>query len=310
MPSDPSDARPARRVAISGSTGVIGSELVPRLRREGWTVSRLVRSAAKVGPGDVLWNPEGGQVDAAALEGVDAVVHLAGENVGVRWTEEARRRIRRSRSEGTRALTEALAGLARKPEVLVSASAVGLYGDRGDEVLTEESARGHDFLADVVSDWEAATEPAEAAGIRTVRLRFGVVLSAKGGALAKMLPPFRLGAGGKMGSGRQWMAWVGMEDAVEATVRALEDASMRGAYNVVSPRAATNADFTRALGSVLGRPTFATVPEIALKLLFGEMAETTILASQRVEPRRLVEAGFPFRHPELRDALRAALAAG
>jgi uncharacterized protein (TIGR01777 family) len=295
------------RVAVTGSSGLIGSELVRRLEAEGHAVLRLVRRPPR-GAGEVEWNPEGGRTDAAALEGVDAVVNLAGENVGERWTAERKRRIRDSRVDGTRRLAEALARLER-PKVLVNASGVGIYGDRGDERLDEMSSHGDDFLARVVRDWEAATEPARDAGVRVVLLRLGVVLSARGGALAKMLPPFRLGAGGTMGSGRQWMSWISLGDVVDLIMKSLTDEALAGPVNAVAG-SVTNAEFTRTLGRVLGRPTLMTVPTFALNLAFGEMARWTVLVSQRVEQRRLMQMGYSFRHPELEGALRAALAEG
>lgn len=296
------------RVAVTGSSGMIGSELVRRLEAEGHTPLRLVRRPPR-GVGEAEWNPEGGRADGAALEGVDAVVNLAGENVGERWTDERKRRIRASRVDATRKLAETLAGLSSPPKVLINASGVGVYGDRGDERLDEMSTHGDDFLARVVRDWEASTEPARAAGIRVTLLRYGVVLSARGGALAKMLPPFRLGAGGTMGSGRQWMSWISLDDAVDLIMRALTDEALAGPVNAVAG-SVTNAEFTRTLGRVLGRPTLMTVPTFALKLAFGEMAAGTVLVSQRVEQRRLMQLGYSFRHPELEGALRAALAEG
>lgn len=295
------------RVAVTGSSGLIGTELTRRLEAEGHTVLRLVRRPPR-GAGEVEWNPEG-RTDAAALEGVDAVVNLAGENVGERWTAERKRRIRESRVDGTRRLAEALAGLSARPKVLVNASGVGIYGDRGDERLDEMSSHGDDFLARVVRDWEAAAEPARDAGVRVLLLRLGVVLSARGGALATMLPPFRLGAGGTMGSGRQWMSWIALGDVVDLVMRSLTDEALAGPVNAVAG-SVTNAEFTRTLGRVLGRPTLMTVPTFALKLAFGEMAGSTILISQRVEQRRLMQMGYSFRHPELEGALRAALAEG
>lgn len=294
------------RVAVTGSSGLIGTALVKRLEREGGSVLRLVRRPPR-GPGEALWDPAGGRVDAAALEGLDAVVNLAGESVAERWTDERRARIRASRGAATRLLAEALARLSAKPRVLVNASAVGVYGSRGDERLDEMSTPGGDFLATVVKEWEDATTPAAEAGIRVVMPRFGVVLSARGGALAKMLPPFRLGAGGVMGSGRQWMSWISLDDAVEVIMAAIRDDSWRGPVNAVAG-AVTNQEFTRTLGHVLGRPTLVPVPAFALHLLFGEMADGTILASQRVDHRVLTQHGHAFVHPELEGALRAALA--
>ena len=293
------------RVAVTGASGMIGSVLVPRLERDGHTVLRLVRRGPRNNR-EIAWDPEDGHLDTAGLAGVDAVVHLAGENVGSRWTGEKKRRIRASRVDATRLLATALAGLSPRPSVLVAASAVGIYGSRGDERLDETSAPGNDFLAGVVREWEAAAQPAVDAGIRVAHLRLGVVLSAKDGALARMLPPFRLGAGGPMGSGTQWMSWIGLDDAVEVFARAVVDPAFTGPINVVAG-AVTNADFATTLGAVLERPAVVTVPAFALKLAFGEMADGTILASQRVEPRRLAQMGHAFRHPDLEGALRAAL---
>jgi uncharacterized protein (TIGR01777 family) len=297
------------RVAVSGASGLIGRALVPRLQRDGHTVLRLVRREPR-GAGEVRWDPEAGRLDAAALEGVDAAVHLAGESVaGGRWTDERKRRIRDSRVEGTRLLAATLAKLKNCPSALVSASAVGIYGSRGDERLDEMSAPGGDFLAGVVREWEAAAAPASEAGIRVAHLRFGIVLSARDGALAKMLPAFRLGAGGTLGNGRQWMSWLSLDDAVELIVHALRDPGFGGAVNAVAG-AVTNAEFAATLGRVLGRPSLVPVPAFALRLMFGEMADGAILASQRVDHRRLTQMGYAFRHPELEEALRAALKEG
>ncbi|MDB4951564.1 MAG: hypothetical protein JWM27_4213 [Gemmatimonadetes bacterium] len=295
-----------RTVAVTGASGLLGGELVRQLARDGHRVLRLVRRAP-AGPDEVRWDREGGKVDAPALEGVDAVVHLAGENVGARWTDERKRRILRSRADGTRTLAEALAVLRVPPAVLVSASAVGIYGSRGGEVLDEGSALGVDFLAQVCRAWEAAAQPAADAGIRVVHPRFGVVLSAEGGALARMLPPFRLGAGGRMGNGRQWMSWVSLEDAVGAIRFFIESAAARGPVNVAAPNPVTNADFTAALGRALGRPTLLAVPAFALRTLLGEMAESTVLASQRVSCDKLLALGYRFRHPDLDGGLASAL---
>jgi len=293
------------RVAVAGASGLLGTALVRRLAADGHTVLRLVRRAPR-GAGEVRWDPAAGVVDAAALEGVDAVVNLAGENVGERWSAERKARIRASRADATRLLATALAGLERKPRVLVNASAVGIYGDRGDERLDETSAPGGGFLAEVVRDWEAATEPASAAGIRVVLPRFGVVLSARGGALAKMLTPFKLGAGGPMGSGSQWMSWISMDDAVALMELAIHDERLAGPVNAVAG-AVTNHQFARTLGGVLRRPALLPVPAFALRLAFGEMADETILASQRAEPRALTQLGYSFIHPELEGAIHAGL---
>ena len=299
------------KIVVTGATGLVGSALIPSLVAEGHEVTRLVRRsspAAGEGVRDVLWNPAEGKLNADELAGHDAAVHLAGESVAERWTEEKKRRIKQSRVQGTRLLAETVARLRPKPRVLVCASAIGFYGgDRGEEVLTEESAPGGDFLADVCREWEAAAEPARAAGVRTAHLRIGVVLSEEGGALAKMLPPFRLGAGGRVGSGRQWMSWIALDDVVGIIKRALADESVEGPVNTVAPNAVRNEEFTKTLGRVLSRPTVFPVPEFAVKLMFGEMGETLLLGSARVEPARLRAHGYSFAFPELEGALRHAL---
>lgn len=298
----------AMRVAVSGSTGLIGGALVERLRHERHTVLRLVRSG-KADAGDVAWDPEAGTIDAAALEGADAVVHLAGENVGSRWTAEKKRRIRDSRVKGTRLISETICRLARRPRVLVQAAATGIYGDRGDEVLTEASAPGTGFLAEVGRDWEGASGHAESAGIRVVRLRFGVVLTAKGGAVQRLLLPFRMGVGGRIGSGRQWMPWISLDDAVEVVMRAIRDERLRGAVNAVAA-SSRNEDFTDALARALRRPALFPVPGFGLRALFGQMADEALLSSQRAEPARLREIGHVFHHPTLDTAIAAALRDG
>lgn len=295
-------------ILVTGSTGLVGSALLPSLKSEGHRVIRLVRSSEEEGPDAVRWDPERGTVDSSRLTEVDAAVHLAGENLAEgRWTDEKKRRIRESRSKGTRLLSETLAGLERRPNVLVSASAIGIYGSRGDEILNEQSSSGDDFLAEVCREWELATQPAAQAGIRVANLRFGVILSGKGGALAKMLFPFRAGLGGKLGDGRQYMSWLAIDDAVGAIVHALKDESLRGPVNVVTPYPVTNAEFTKAMGRVLSRPTIFPVPAFAARIAFGEMADETLLSSQRVEPKRLKESGFVFKYPELEGALRHVL---
>jgi uncharacterized protein (TIGR01777 family) len=304
--SPSSTAAQPLRIAVTGASGLIGAALVERLRGEGHTVSRLVRDGAKAGAGDVVWDPDAGTIDQAALEGVDAAVHLAGENVGSRWTDEKKRRIRDSRVKGTRLLARTLAHLAHRPRVLVQASAVGIYGDRGDETLTEASTPGTGFLADVGREWEGASGAADEVGIRVVKLRFGVVLTQKGGALGQLLLPFRMGVGGKIGSGRQWMPWISLPDAVEVIVRALRDERLRGPVNAVAG-AARNADFTDALGRALHRPTLLPVPAFGMRALFGQMADEALLAGQRAEPARLREIGHVFHHPTLDTALAAAL---
>jgi uncharacterized protein (TIGR01777 family) len=294
------------RVAVTGASGLIGTALLPALREAGHDVTRLVRRAP-VEPDEVEWNPTARTIDAAALEGVDAIVHLAGENLGRRWTSERRRRIRESRVNGTRLVAETVARLEPRP-TLLAPSAVGFYGQRGDEELTESSAAGEGFLPDIVRAWEEAAEPARDAGARVVRFRQGMVLSSKAGALARMLLPYRLGVGGRVGSGRQWWSWVTIDDVVSAYLYAL-DRPLEGVYNLAA-RAVTNADFVRALGAVLHRPTVIPVPGLAIKLLWGEMGEEVLLGSQRVLSARLPEAGFAFAHPEIRAALEHVLSAG
>lgn len=300
------------RVIITGSTGLVGRALVRSLLADGHEVTRLVRGGAQgfraPGTAAVHWNPERGEIDAQALEGHDAAVHLAGEPIGEgRWDDEKKRRIIESRVKGTRLLAETLAGLSAKPPVLVSASAVGFYGDRGDEVVREESASGTDFLSEVCREWEKGTLAASQAGIRVVHVRIGVVLDAEGGALPRMLTPFKLGVGGRVGSGRQYMSWITLEDLVGVMRRAMEDETLRGPVNAVAPGPVTNADFTKALGHALGRPTIFAVPAFAARLAFGEMADALLLSGVRVEPARLKEAGFQFKHPEIEEALRSVL---
>lgn len=301
-------AQGASHFLVSGTGGLVGSALVPFLTTGGHRVSRLLRRPRGGDAASVSWDPEAGSIDEARLRGVDAVVHLAGESIaGARWTTEVKRRIRDSRARGTRLLSEALARLERKPRVLVCASAVGFYGDRGARVLSEEDEPGEGFLASVCGDWEEATRPAIDAGIRVVHLRLGVVLSAGGGALARLLTPFRLGVGGRLGNGRQYMSWIGLDDVLGAILHAAMDESLAGPVNAVAPEAVTNEEFTAALGGVLGRPTVLPIPAIAARAAFGEMADEMLLASTRVEPRRLDAAGFHFRTPTLEAALRHTL---
>jgi uncharacterized protein (TIGR01777 family) len=296
------------KILVSGATGLVGTALSRSLKEKGHEVIRLVRSAAKDEATEVNWNPEQGTINASELEGFDAVVHLAGESIAEgRWTDEKKKRIRQSRTKGTGLLSETLAKLKQKSEVLISASAVGFYGSRGDEILDEQSASGSDFLAEVCREWELATQPAAQARVRVVNLRFGVILSNDGGALPKMLFPFRMGVGGKLGSGEQYMSWISIDDAVGAIEHALTNKTLRGPVNVVAPEAVTNYAFTKTLGRVLSRPTIFPVPAFAARLVFGEMADATLLASQRVEPQRLKESGFTFKYPELEGALRHVL---
>ncbi len=294
------------RVAVTGASGVIGSALAPFLTGRGHEVLRLVRRARKA-KDEARWDPETGAIDAAAFEGVDAVVHLAGESIAEgRWTDAKKARLRSSRVGPTRLLAAALAGLKRKPKVLVSASAVGYYGNRGDAWLTENESPADDFLGRLSVEWEAAAAPAAQAGIRVVHPRIGIVLSASGGALARMLLPFRLGLGGVVGAGSQYFSWIAIDDLVRAFLHAIERADLAGAFNAAAPSPVTNAELTKTLGRVLGRPTIMPVPAFALRLALGEMADA-VLASTRLRPERLLAAGFSFRFPDLEGALRHVL---
>ena len=298
---------PRTVIAVSGASGLIGASVVRFLEGHGHEVRRLVRRAARTSL-EIAWNPEDNSIDAAHLEGVDAVIHLAGENLSQRWTNETKRRIRDSRVNGTRLLSSAIASLAVKPSIMLSGSAIGIYGDRGDDTLDEDSPLGADFLASVCQEWEAAATPASAAGIRVVNLRTGLVLSRHGGVVGKLLLPFRLGAGGRLGTGRQWMSWIGLTDYTAAIALLLRNTSLSGPVNLVAPNPVTNTEFTRVLGTVLGRPSMFTVPKFAMRLALGQMADDTILASQRVRPRRLLESSFNFSAPTIESALRAELA--
>jgi uncharacterized protein (TIGR01777 family) len=292
-------------IAVTGSTGLVGSALVTALEARGHLVRRLVRHEVRDADREIRWNPDAGEIDAAELNGVDAVVHLAGENIaGGRWNESFKRRILESRAKGTRLLADTLANLEMKPSVLVSASATGYYGNRGDEEVDELAPSGNGFLAEVCREWEAAAQPAHDAGIRLVKLRIGPVLSPQGGALAKMLPPFKLGLGGVIGSGRQYFSWIALDDLVSAISFALESESLVGPVNAVAPGAVTNREFTKTLGRVLGRPTIFPMPAFAARLAFGEMADEMLLGGVRVAPHELTAAKFKFAHPNLEPALR------
>jgi len=293
------------RVLVSGSSGLVGSALIPALVSGGHEVVCLVRSQPRDEASEVRWDPQAGEIDGAGLKGVDAAVHLAGESIAAgRWTAARKDRILESRVRGTRLLAEALAGLEQRPAVLVSASAVGYYGDRGEETLTEESDSGSAFLSEVCRQWEAATGPAAEAGIRVVNLRSGVVLSTAGGALPRLLTPFRLGVGGTLGSGKQFMSWIAIDDVVGAILHVLTTETLRGPVNAVAPQARTNREFTKTLGRVLRRPTLLPMPAFAARLAFGQMADELLLCSQRAEPAKLVASGYKFRFPELEGALR------
>jgi len=297
-----------KTVAITGASGLVGTALGEALRERGDTVRKLVRRPPKA-VDEVRWDPKGGSLASEVLDGVDGAVHLAGKNIGgARWTPGRKKEILSSRVEGTRVIAEALArGGGPGPRFLVSASAAGIYGDRGDELLDEGSALGTGFLAEVCTAWEGAADPARAAGVRVVHPRFGVVFSPAGGALAKMLPAFRLGAGGRLGSGRQYMPYVSVVDAIAALLRFVDDEALDGPFNVVAPTPATNAELTQALGRALSRPTYVPAPAFALRLALGEMADEMLLASQRVAPKRLEEAGFEFAHETIGDAVRSAI---
>ena len=289
-------------IVVSGATGLVGSALNKELEGKGHSVIGLSRSKPS-SENTIRWDPSRGQIDDSRLEGVGAVVHLAGENIVGRWTEEKKRKILDSRVQGTRLLAEAIAGLSEKPRTMVCASAIGYYGDRGNELLREDSGPGDAFLSEVVKEWEASAKPAREAGIRVSNLRFGIVLSPEGGALGTTLPLFKIGGGGKVGSGKQWWSWVALDDVVGALVHALEDDSVEGAVNVASPNPLTNAEYTKVLGNVLNRPTFFPAPAPVLRLALGEVADELLLASARVEPAKLKETGYEFRYPELEGAL-------
>jgi len=294
-------------IAVSGASGLVGRPLGERLRRAGHRVLRLVRQEP-AGPDDIRFEPETGGLDAARLEGLDAVIHLAGENIAAgRWSAERRRRIRESRVRGTALVAGALAGLARRPRVLVNASAIGYYGDRGEEILDEQSGPGAGFLPETCVAWEEATAAAERAGLRVVKLRIGVVLAAEGGALARMVPLFRAGLGGALGRGQQFMSWISREDLLRVIERALSDEGLSGPINAVAPTPVRNVAFTRVLARVLGRPALFPAPAAAIRLLLGEMGQDLLLASARVVPRRLEQAGFRHQHPDLESALRSEL---
>lgn len=296
------------RYAITGSTGLIGEALIASLSADGHHVQRLTRDPARAQGDDVHWDVEAGTIEAAKLEGVDVVVHLAGEPIGAaRWTEETKRRILDSREQGTGLLARTLAGLDQPPRLFLSSSAVGFYGDRGDEILTEESSPGDDFLAEVCSAWERAAQPAIDAGIRTIHPRTGVVIAQQGPLIEKIDLPFRLGVGGRVGNGRQYVPWISLEDEVRALRFLAAHPELSGPVNLVGPEPVTNRELTKALGQVLRRPTVLPIPPLAIRLLYGEMGVTLATVSNRVLPARLIEAGFTFTHTTLLSALEAVL---
>lgn len=297
------------KILISGASGLVGTALTKALRAEGGTVAHLVRPGGAAPDGGIRWDPAAGIVDASAMEGADVVVNLNGASIaGGRWTLARKAILRSSRVDATRALVDALACLRPKPRVLICASAVGYYGDRGGEILTESSGAGTGFLAALACDWEAEAMRAQSSGIRTVLVRFGVILSAEGGALPRMLTPFKLGVGGRLGSGKQWMPWIALEDAIGAIRFAIANAQLSGAVNLVAPNAVENAEFTRTLARALHRPAILPAPAFALRVALGEMADM-LLASQRARPERLLDAGYAFRFDRLDAALHAILAA-
>ena len=291
------------KIAIAGASGLVGTALIPALEAQGHEVTRLVRTAPRAG--EIEWHPNKDEVSAASLEGFDVIINLAGENIaGGRWTDEQKRKIRDSRVNGTHLLSEAIAKMERQPRAFICASATGIYGDRDDEVLDEQSESGGGFLAGVCREWEMACELAVKVGVRVVNLRFGPILAREGGMLSKLLTPFKMGMGGKVGSGSQYISWVSLDDSVNAILLAINDESIRGPLNVVSPNPVTNEEFTKTLGHVLNRPTALAMPAFAARLAFGEMADEMLLVSQRVMPKRLSAAGFQFQYPELESALR------
>jgi uncharacterized protein (TIGR01777 family) len=296
------------KILIGGSLGLVGTALIKSLEGDGHEIFSLVRYAPR-SESEIEWSPDRYSIALARLEGFDAVVNLAGESIAEsRWTEDKKRRIRESRVKGTKLLGDALANLTERPKTFICASAIGYYGNRGDEILTETSAPGNDFLSDVCVEWEKATALATEKGIRVVNTRFGVILDRQGGALAKMLPPFRMGVGGRIGSGKQWMSWIALDDVVGALKFALVNETLSGPVNFVVPGSVTNAEFTKTLGKALSRPAIFPIPAFAVRLVFGEMADALLLASQRVEPEQLTKEGYKFQFLRLAEALRNVLA--
>ena len=297
------------KVLISGGSGLVGSALTSALRADGHSVSHFVRPGRTAAPGDVLWNPSRATVDVPALEGYDAIVHLSGASIADgRWTVERKAVLRSSRLDSTRVLVDSLTHLKQPPRVFVCASAIGFYGDRGDELLTETSGCGNDFLSVLCRAWESEAARAAASGIRTVMTRFGVILATQGGALPRMLTPFKLGVGGRLGSGKQWISWIALEDVVKALRAAIDNQNLSGPVNVVAPQPLQNDEFTRVLAGVMHRPAIFPAPAFALRLALGQMADALLLSSQRVQPEKLAKTGHNFRYETLRPALQAILA--
>ena len=297
------------RVLISGGSGLVGSALSNSLRADGHAVSHFVRPGGSPAPGDVRWNPSRATVDVPALEGYDAIVHLSGASIADgRWTVERKAILRSSRVDSTRVLVDSLTRLKQPPRVFVCASAIGFYGDRGDELLTETSGYGNDFLSVLCRAWESEAVRAATSGIRTVMTRFGVILATQGGALPRMLTPFKLGLGGRLGSGKQWISWVALEDVVKVLRAAIDNQSLSGPVNVVAPQPVQNDEFTRVLAGVMHRPAIFPAPAFALRLALGQMADALLLSSQRVQPEKLAKTGHNFRYETLRPALQAILA--
>jgi len=291
------------KIAIAGASGLVGSALIPSLTNDGAAITRLVRGAAE--SGEIEWHPNQDQLNEQTLAGFDVIINLAGENIaGGRWTDEQKRKIRDSRVGGTHLLSEAIAKMAVKPGAFICASATGIYGDRDDETLDEQSESGGGFLAGVCREWEKACEPAIKAAVRVVNLRLGPILAREGGMLSKLLTPFKMGMGGKVGSGKQYISWVALDDVVNAIKLAISNQTMRGPVNIVSPNPVTNEEFTRTLGHVLNRPTALAMPAFAARLAFGEMADEMLLASQKVLPKKLMSIGFEFKYPQLEAAFR------
>ncbi len=293
------------KIIMSGSSGFIGTAALSKLTADGHQIIRLVRSVDSRKTASIVWNPTEGVLETDQLEGANVIIHLAGESVAGRWTVAKKERILQSRVHGTRLLSESIAWLADRPKVFLSASAVGFYGNRGDEVLTEDSQLGSGYLADVCREWESATTAARNAGIRVVHLRFGMVLDTRGGALPKMLTPFKLGLGGVIGTGRQYISWITLNDAVRALQFAMETPVLQGPINVVSPNPVNNREFTKSLGRALKRPTLFPMPAFAARLAFGQMADEVLLAGARVQPQRLLTAGFQFQQPDLTAAFQS-----